>query len=376
MSRWYAQASQIIIMSQPVLAFRNLLQNPAFEHDKTILFDPRNKPMASEEIEYMETNVQQLRGMMEEFFMIGERALPGTKRLMEVLRKIKIYAWADTINRQWSFGAKLNQIHRAQESTDTVEEMIERAKFEDMSDFEQEMALKILAKDGQQAMAMYAAKTHSDDIHFLYERAQRSPAEMDPVGKVVGNLLLFPRSYVEKLAHQVDKLISKGTTYDQKLRAAKVLVAVMLGGYLTGEVYKWITGRKRNPYNPFDLASFGVGGLYLGTAEQLSDAESFTMKALSGDKTAIYALTSLLPEMADNFIPFYAWSLRGLEAATDTKNLDKALLREIYELIDKEYERRGGAYEIERNFVHALRFVFAGSSVDIKDKKETPPTEK
>ena len=302
MARIYAQASQIIIMAQPVLAFRNLFQNAAFEHDKSILLDPRNEALTDSENEYRETYVQQLRAMTEEYFMINEKAIPGTKKLMKILRKIKIYAWSDVFNRDWGFWAKLNQIKRALKA-ETTEDMMSRAKFEDVTELEQRRALEILARDGEEFMALYLARVHVDDIHFLYERAQRSPAEMSTLGRVFGNLMLFPRAYTEKLAHQVNNL--KNGTDEQQYRAAKILVSVIGGGMLAGTVYTMITGRKRNPYNPADIMTFRIGGLLLGTAEETNEAYIQTVKALSGDKQALYALTTIIPELSDTFIPFY-----------------------------------------------------------------------
>lgn len=368
MARLYAQASQIIIMAQPVLATRNLFQNAAFEHDKNILFDPRNKNLTPGDIEYMETYVQQLRGMMEEFFMVNEKVLPGTETLMKVLKKIKIYAWSDATNRQWGFWAKMNQVKRAQQ-TETLPEMMSKAKFEDMSELEQIKALEILARDGQEEMARYVSRVHVDDIHFLYERAQRSPAEMGTMGRVFGNLMLFPRAYTEKLAHQVSKLTNKTSSQQERYRAAKILVSVMAGGILVGEVFSMITGR-RNPYNPLNVLGFQLGGLLLGLTDDVNKAYNLSIKALSGDKKALYALTTLLPQMADNFIPFYDWTFRGIEAVTDTKNLDRAALRQILEVIDKEYKSRKGAYTMKRNFVQSLQFFFAGSSIDRKIEEE------
>jgi hypothetical protein len=368
MARLYAQASQIIIMAQPVLAGRNLFQNAAFEHDKSILFDPRNENLTTDEIEYMETYVQQLRGMMEEFFMINERSLPGTKTLMKVLRKIKIYAWSDATNRQWGFWAKINQVKRAQKA-ESISEMMERAKFEDMSELEQIRALGILARDGNEAMARYVSRVHIDDIHFLYERAQRSPAEMGSLGRVFGNLMLFPRAYTEKLAHQVSKLTSKTSSQQERYRAAKILVSVMGGGIMVGTIYSMMTGR-RNPYNPLNILSFRLGGLILGLTEDVNETYNLSMRAIGGDKKALYALTTLLPQQADRFIPFYDWTLRGLEAVTDTKNIDRYALRQIYAQIDKEYKSRKGAYTMKRNFVQALQFVFAGPSIDRKIEEE------
>jgi hypothetical protein len=148
----------------------------------------------------------------------------------------------------------------------------------------------------------------------------------------------------------------------------------MLGGYLVGIVYMKITGRKRNPYNPFNIMQISPGGLLFGSIEKVYDVGGLTIRALSGDRTALYSLTSELPEMADDFIPFYNWTLRGLEAATDTKNLDRYALRSIIAAIDDEYKVRGGAYKMERSFVEKLQYTIAGPSVDVKEEENKPKT--
>jgi len=364
-ARVYAQVSQIIIMANPVLAYRNLFQNPAFEHDKTILFDPRNEPLTAEELEYFESHVSQFQGMVEEYFMVNEKAFWGTRWGMKILRKIKIYPWSDITNRGWSFRAKINQVKRAF-SSGTLKEKMKRAKFDDITEEEQVTALEILAKDGMEAMAQYVAKVHVDDIHFLYERAQRSPSEMDILGRTMGNLMLFPRSYAEKMAHAMAALKNKNSTLAQRTRATKRIVAVIVGGYISGTVYMMTTGRRRNPYDPFQILQISPGGLVFGATEQLFEAGAYTIRALKGDESAMYALTSILPTLANNFIPFYDWSLRGLEAVTDSKNLDRKFLREIYSLIDKEYNVRDGEYEMKRDFMEKLQYVIAGPSVDKK----------
>jgi hypothetical protein len=367
MARVYAQVSQVVIMSQPVLAFRNLFQNPAFEHDKTILFDLRNEPMSDKDLEYRETHVQQLRGMMEEYFLINEKAFLGLRTLTKWLRKIRIYGWSDVTNRDWSFWAKINQVRRAQQA-ETIEDMMKRAKFEDMTEEEQIMSLEVLAAEGPEAMARYVSRVHVADIHFQYERAQRSPSEQDKVGRVMGNLMLFPRAYGEKMAKAVTDLKSDDST--KQLRGAKRLIAVMVGGYISGTVFTMVTGRKRNPYDPFGILQVSPGGLMLGATVDLFKLGSLTLRALVGDKTALYAMTSEIPNAADDFIPFYDWTLRGIEAVTDTKNIDRQALREIYAAIDKEYKVRGGAYKMKRSFIQKLQYVFAGPSVDIEEEKK------
>lgn len=364
-ARAYSQAMRTIIMPSPVLSIlRNLIigQNPAFEHDKTILFNPKNKNLSDGRIEYLETYVQQVRGMVEEYFMLGEKPLPGLKLLTKLVDKVKLYPWSDTTNRHWNFWAKTNQVDRALKAG-TIKQMMTKAKFEDMKELEQRRALAILARDGKEAMIQYVGRVHVDDIHFLYERAQRSPAEMTSLGKVVGNLMLFPRAYTEKLAHAANKML-RGKTYQERYRGFKILSSVIIGGLIVGSLYRKVTGRKRNPYDPLELFSYEVGGLSWGAIEAVNDVYSNMLLAISGDDRALAALTTAIPESADMFVPFYDYTLRGYEALTDQKNVDRKALRKMRMMIDKEYEIRGGAYKVRRNALQKWQYFLAGAGVD------------
>lgn len=353
-------------MISPVLSFRNTFQNAAFEHDKSILFDPRNEQLTDKDVAYLETYVQQQRAMIEEYFMIGEKPVPGLKAISRLAEKVKMYPASDVFNRRWSFWAKINQVRRALKKP--TPEMMVDAKFSDMTDHEQRMALSILAKDGKQAMARFVARVHVADIHFLYERAQRAPVEMGGgLARVYGNLMLFPRAYGEKLAKQINKFMTSKTQAEQ-WRALKVIMAVIGGGMVAGAMYKKITGRKRNPYNPFVILSWRPGGLAQGAIDAAGETYSNMVQGAGGDKKSQAAFLNSLPGLADMFIPFYDISLRGIEAVTDQKNIDYKFVRQMREAIDKEYRVRGGAYKVRRNAIERWQYFIGGAGVDQKAK--------
>lgn len=368
LSRAYSQAMRVIIMPSPVLSFRNLFQNAAFEHDKSILIDPRNTKLTNKDIEYLETYVLQTRAMVEEYFMVGEKPLPGLGFLTKLIDKVKIYPYSDIANRHWSFWAKTNQVDRALKA-ETIKQMMTEAKFEDMKELEQRRALAILARDGKEAMTQYIGRVHVDDIHFLYERAQRSPAEMTSLGKIVGNLMLFPRAYGEKLAHAVNKTL-KGKTYQEQWRGLNTIFAVVGGGLIVGSIYMKVTGRKRNPYNPLETLAFRPGGLAWGSIEAVTEVYANILAAAKGDSRALAALTVAIPRAADMFIPFYDYTLRAIEVATDQKNIDRKALRQMRMMIDKDYKIRGGAYKVKRTALEKWQYFLSGPSAEKEAKKK------
>ena len=138
----------------------------------------------------------------------------------------------------------------------------------------------------------------------------------------------------------------------------------------TGYIYKKITGRKENPYNPLQLLAYEPGGLMLGTVDATGEVYADIIKATYGDEEALKRLATEIPNAADMFIPFYAYMLRGIEASIDMKNIDRMALRKIRELIDQEYEVRGGAYQLERNALEKWQYFIAGAGVDISIKEK------
>jgi len=239
------------------------------------------------------------------------------------------------------------------------------------------MALQILAKDGEEAMAQYVARVYVDNTHFLYDRSQRSPAEMGRFGRVAGNLMLFPRAYWEMLLKESKKFTGKYVPFRERLRAFKILANIIAGGILVGAAYKKVTGRQQNPYDPLALLAYEPGGLAIGTARAVTDLYTNILMASKGDSRALAALTTAIPQAADMFIPFYAYFLRGIEASTDTKNIDRLALRKIRMLIDSEYAVRGGAYVLERNAMEKWQYFLSGAGIDVKIKereKEAKPT--
>lgn len=369
LNRLYAQAMQTIILPSPVLSFRNLLQNIAFGHDKSILIDPRNKSMTKEELAYFDTYISQLESMNIDWFMTGERPLPGMALLTKMVKKISIYPYSDLANRHWGYWAKMNEVKRVFAGDKSLDQKMKAAKFGDMELIEQKMALQILAKDGQEAMAQYVSRVYVNNTQFLYDRSQRSLAEMGRFGRVAGNLMLFPRAYWEMLYKQSRKMGGKNVNVRERIRAFKVLSNIIIGGILVGAAFKKVTGRKENPYDPLRLLAYEPGGLALGTVEAVTDLYVNIIDASKGLDKALATASTTIPHAADMFLPFYAYIIRALEASTDTKNIDRKAIRKLRMIINKEYQIRGGAYIVERNAMEKWQYFLAGAGVDVTIKE-------
>ena len=366
----YSQAITTRVLADPLKVVRNLLQNAAFSEDRRDLINPINEKLSDEDAAYLETYVQQDKVMMSDWAYVGEEPfnLPiigqhrlGINRLTKWVQRHTLYPMSDRINRMWCFWAKINRVRRAFEGKGTLAHKMKEARFSDMQRAEQLMALNILARDGVDDMARYIAKVHTDNTHFLYAREQRSPAEQTKVGKLVFNLFVFRRAALEKAFLQMGKATAQP---GQRARAGRVLIGLVVWSTLMGILWRKFTGRDDSPYSYIDFLQQNSGGLQMASIEKVEDVYNNMLGAVTGDERALAALPTAITSAADYMIPFYDMGLQAIEATTDTRNIDTRALREIRAMIDKEYEVRGSAYEMERSLVEKFQYTFAGEGVD------------
>ena len=371
----YGQAMTSLIQANPAVAFRNLFQNMGFYPDRSDLVNPKNRAMTPKEMEFQEREVFQDSNI--EIWMHTSEAflnqVPGLRVLNTIAGKVKIYAWSDRLNRMWGFWAKKNTVERAMVSGKPLEQKLKDLKFKDMSNTQQKRALEVLSTEGVDAFGNYVAKATVEDVHFIYDRAQRSPAEVYPgSARILLNLALFPRAYAEKLVRSTQKVrtgIKGGKVTPEGARALKSILSVMAGGYLVGEVYKMVTGRQDNPYSPINIISYEVGGL---SVSSLTDASKFGTDILTAvmsqdpelKQMAMGRLTMTAPRLGDMFIPYYMLILNSMESVAGKTNMDRAALRTIREMVDKEYVMRRDAYDIERSWYEKWQHALFGAGID------------
>ena len=365
--RLYAQAMKPAVEINLILAFRNMFQ-VLFIPDSSTLIDPRNKSLTPEDVADYETYHSEFRHLIEDYFMVSQKPLPGLKTLSALADKIKLYPLTDLGTRYWIYWAKINQVRRALKAS-TVNQMMQASKFADMKPDEQKMALAILAKDGEDAMARYIAGVITDNVNYRYAREERAPAEMTPSGEIIGNLFTFTRNYAEQQIHAgVDVL--KGRDFTTRWRGLKRLWSVIIGGMIGGVIIRTVTGRKRNEYDPLEILMWTPGGLAWGTIDLLSNVYMNILMALKGDEKGLNALTIAIPQIPYMFVPFYSYFIRSIEAATDKKNIDRKALRQIREMIDNDYKMQGGAYRLQRDTLQAWQYILSGRSVDLTPEEK------
>lgn len=375
--RLFSQAAQALLENSPSITLYNMVEGIAFGADKSIYFDPRNVALTPQDEEYLETYVQQQRAMLEEYYFINEKALPGLEGLNRLARQLSLTSRSDVFSRYQTFWAKINQVRRALELP-TFDEQVSAMKLKDYSLLEQHMAMTIWARDGADTMARYVARVESDNVHGLYERSQRSPGEMGS-GAIFTNLMNFPRMYAERMARNIYEIFDPQVDAETRYRAAKTVLSAIVGGSVIGLGVGLITGRRRNPYNPLEILGWRFGGLVSGGMEKVSGLINTTFEMFSGDEITQKrardkwpaAFTSI-PEM---FVPFYANVIRAIEKATDIKYIDRNALRWIREQIDKDYKRRPDAYKFnKKGIINAVQYILIGRSVDVEEQKNTGRT--
>ncbi len=367
----YGQAMTSVIKANPAVAFRNLFQNLAFYPDKSNLWNPKNRAMTPKEMGFMETHVFQDSAL--EAWMFTDSAflnsVPGFRVLNTVANNVKFYPWSDRLNRMWAFWGKKNAVERVMTSGESMDVKLKKVKMDDLSIAHQKKALEVLSNDGVDAFGNYLAKNLVEDVHFLYDRAQRSPAEMPPgTARLLLNLFTFPRAYAERLVRSAQK-IKESPASPEGFRAMKVALSQLALGYLTGEVYQMVTGRLDNPYNPLNIISFEAGGLAISSiATPSTVGNDILTAAFSGDPemqtAAMGRLSMNIPRLIDMYIPYYMLVLNSLESATDKSNLDRRTLRQIRSAFDSEYNFRKQAYDIDRSWYEQWQHAFFGAGVD------------
>ena len=370
LARGYAQSMAAVVLVDPRKALRNLFQNLAFYPDKTDLINPLNRRLTKEEHEYFREEVSQKFGLLQHYFLRSEKPFWGLGWLNRLADRIGPYPLSDDLNRAWCFWAKLNRIHRALEAhPNDTRAMMRAANMLDLEHRQQQAALEILAKEGKDAMARWVAKEITFNVHFAYLRSMRAPIEHGNMGRVLANLMTFPRSYGQQMLLSMRRVVY-GQSFAERYRGMKQFVNLTVFAWLAGRLFQAVTGRPENPYDPASIFNWTFGGLSIGAAQDFSETMGDMLKATMGNKQALARCDKNIPRCADLFVPFYSLAVQSLEAATGMENVDVYAVRRLRALVDKRY---GGPpterYKVDRNAVEVMQKVL----LNTRKKQEPAP---
>lgn len=379
--RLYSQAARTIFLDVRK-GVRNLFQNVAFYTGVEDMF--RLEKMNPTDIEYFATHVSQSKGIQRDWLYQQYRGIPGLGRLNKIADEINVMGRTDTVNRLVAFRAKLGNVRRAlKENPDyktDVQAMRDLQKdigFSDIEPMERVHALKVLATEGEGAFSRYMAKAITQKVHFLYERAQRSPAEQgNELSRLFSNLLTFRKGYAQRLILDVGKLTPSQKEIEAEIEGgrgrtvARSIIGMMVASAFASYIYMQLTGDERAPYAPHRiLGDLSLGGLAVGAQEQVGNFTRDAMLAATGDADALSRTVINITRSADMFIPFYDEVINALEGMTDYQNIDKAVLRQLRSELDDRYKARPiGWYNAERNAIESGQHFLFGT------EKERKPT--
>jgi len=388
MKRLYGQVIQAVFLD-PAKWIRNLPgQNLAFHLNSLEFVRLDNKHLSPQQELHFTIFVSQKMGMIHDYLMQGQQALPGLVRITKLAKRINMYPLTDEKNRLWSFYVSLNKARRAVESYrkhKDVNKLLSESGADTLEPLQERAALRLLAQDlvdyetpgldvvsGEEAFERFVGREVTNNVHFMYDRAERSAFEQMDVGTLVGNLMAFPRGVAQRVVLQARK-VKNGRTFHERWMGTRTIAHMMIVGFLIGEAYKKVTGREYNPYNLLNIWQWVPGGLSMGAAQEAGELFGDLLSAVQGDRDAVGRITTALPRVNSLFIPFYDITIESLEALTDKKNIDTYALRKIRDAIDAEYKVRDSAYEIKRDFIEAMQHALFGGEVPKEEQNKAAP---
>jgi len=208
---------------------------------------------------------------------------------------------------------------------------------------------------------MFVAKEVTNNVNFVYDRASRSPAELRTVGRLVGNLMTFPRSVAQRYMLMMNQAI-RGP---RRFYALRRLTNLVIGMWLVGEFARYAFKERKNPYHPLEVLTWIPGGLQLGIGIETVGMAKHLIAACSnwtGDaeyqKMEIAQFKQKLARTPNMMVPFYRILISIIEAGTSKKNLTLLGINEVHAILDSKYKSRSERHEAERTFhetvMHAL----------------------
>lgn len=372
------------------LPFRNLFQNLAFHPDKGALIDPRNRKLTDWERGFYDIHASQMKGVNKDLLLSEEAGLPGLRRINRFILRLNLYGASDSkVNRVWSLWASVNKAERALnqfKKDGDIQKFISHSGMAELTLTQQKQILENLVMDevtipgleptsGGEAAITEIANEITNNVHFLYERSQRAWIEMGEAGRIIGSLVIFPRSMIQRIVVQGKVLDPKGWSPQPKKKAAlKALLGMGFGSLAANYLYQKATGRKDAPYNPFNILKWTPGGLTFGAVSSVAELSGLLFMAITGNDWAKGELPAALAKAGDTFVPFYQTALNCLESAFDKKYIDRKLWRELRSIIeeqmvemgflDKAYQPNVNYYEAERSWEWKIKHALFGIEPD------------
>jgi len=368
----------------PWMSVRNLHQNIAFHPDKSEIIKSffgkgffSNALTKRGRLDYTDALVHQYKGVQQEQILMGYM---GKTPIENLIRKTDYYHLSDKANRYMSMqgsGAKAERALRQYLRDKNAEKFLQNSGANELSATEQTRILEYLALEtydyGGVLESVSGGEAAIRDIgsrittlnHFNYVRYLRSVMEMGEIGRIIGSLVAFPRSVAERYIDIFSR--TKRLHGADRKRAIHSLIAMVVGSIIASALLKQLTGKERDAYNPLLVLQWQVGGLAIGATQDIMELyRLITNLSFAQDegqkKYYLDEIITLVPQLGDSFIPFYAVTMNVLEAATNERYLDRKTLRQLREVFDENYELNEEYYKIERDMLERFQHGLFGTN--------------
>ena len=386
----------------PYMAFRNSFQAFVLHPDRSELFrymaNPLKGVMAEKAQRYYDVFVHQLGGIKMDFLLAESPGfgVPGLTQLTRLADKVSLYGKSDNIPRALSYKASFSKAWRAtqtylqsERTSKDVDTWIRKSGAIHLTQTERAKALEYLAQadqnmslaipgleqlNGAELACMYIGQEVANMTHFLYARPFRSIIEMENTGKILFNLVVFPRGYAQRLYHQMELAFGEGKTWEQAAASFKDIMLIMMVGAFMSDWLEKITGKPRRAYNPLTILQWTPGGLAIGVGLDLADLVASVFTAIDPTapederKKAIGAIPSKLERNAGVFVPFYRNFVSALEAAMDKEDLTLSrTIKILRSHVDDKYEIEE-LEDMDRTLWEKIRLAILSSEVPDPDK--------
>ena len=369
------------IFLQPRLALRNLFQNVAmYPHRADIakaVMDSRE--FTNSDRAYFNRYVTMKEYIKRHYLAAGSSAwkIPGLSQLAVLANRLSRYGASDDVNRILCFRGALWGVRQSLKGAGNLDSQAHALAmseyFRRLETLEKKTAMEVLLLQGPDQAARYVAHQVTNQVHFVYDRAQRAPIEHGILGRVVGNLMTFPRSVAQRYGLTLRKMLFGPDRYG----AGKKMINLLAGMILAGELYKWVMNEDKNPYDIVELLAWTPGGLQLGATSEVfqvgGDILRGTMAGVYQDEeTSNFFFNRAMKGLArvpKLFVPFLTNFLSSLEAATGKREILLLKIREIRAEIDKGYRTPEEYHQAERDLIDALRHAFLANRAGEEEPK-------
>jgi hypothetical protein len=219
---------------------------------------------------------------------------------------------------------------------------------------------------GSDMASLYIAQRSTDQVHFNYNLPEKAGVELGADGRLIWNLMVYPRSYAQRLyydaklaldlkesleafANGLQKMVGtetdpvKDIDYARNRAAWKDLLLLAGCSMFYGWLYQNFSGEEENPYDMIaNVFGWTVGGVFMSTNTAVFDLVGSLVAILNpGTPKNIKDIeASSMPtklRKVTGMIPSFMGLVSIVDALLGVEGVDKYGIRLVRSLLDKEY---------------------------------------